>query len=128
MIGEPGSASSPWTVRVHPSTLNSSATQRQTGFGRDGLRQEKTPVSTFRPCLLGHTSKVWRSSSLSRRCAQYRTIRCEYREMSFKPSQNSGYTSTCVTEPSTCLTLPMKVNLPSSVKPHTVSHFLLSQS
>ena len=110
-IGEPGSASSPLTVRVHRSAFNNSTTQRQIGFGREGLRQEKTPVSTFLPCLLGHTSKVWRSSSLSRRFAQYRTIRCEYIEMSLKPSQNSGYTSICVTTPSTLLTVPMKVSL-----------------
>jgi hypothetical protein len=127
-MGEEGSASSPLTVRTHPSTFNNSTTQRQIGLGREGLRQEKTPVSTFRPCLLGHTSKVRRSSSLSRRYAQYKTIRCEYSEMSFKPSQNSGYTSNCVTGPSTLLTVPMNANLLSRIKiRHTASYLASSR-
>ncbi len=115
-IGEPNSASSPLTVRSHPSAFNNSTTQRQIGFGREGLRQEKTPVSTFRPCLFGNTSKVRRSSALSRRCAQYKTIRCEYSAMFLKPSQTSGNTSMFVTNPSTLLTVPMKASLPFPVK------------
>jgi len=120
-IGEPGSASSPLTIRLHPSAFNNSTTQRQIGFGREGLRQEKTPVRTFCPCLLGYTSKVRRSASLSRRCAQYKMIRCEYSAMFFKPSQNSGDTSTLVTDSLTLFTFPMKVSLPFSVKIDTLS-------
>lgn len=111
MIGESGSASSPLTVRLHPSAFNNSTTQRQIGFGREGLRQEKTPVLTFRPCLFGYTSSVRRSGSLSRRCAQYKTIRCEYAVMFLKPLQNSEDTIMLVTSPSTFLTVPMKFNL-----------------
>ncbi len=60
-------ASSPFTVKVQSLTSVSSTTQRPKGFGRDGLRQAKTPVSIFTECLLGYTRKVRRSASVSRR-------------------------------------------------------------
>ncbi len=44
--------------------------QRAIGLGRDGLLQAKTPFSTFTSCLLGKTSRVCLSLSLSLRWDQ----------------------------------------------------------
>ena len=90
IIGDPWRASSPLTDRVHPSTFNRSAMHRPNGFGREGLRQAKTPVSTSTLCLFGKTNKVCLSFSLSRRCIQYRMIMWEKAFTPLRPAQNFG--------------------------------------
>lgn len=66
MIGVFSKASSPLTVKLHPSTFNSSTTQSPMGLGLDGLLQAKTPVWTCSACLLGYTSRIFLSLGLSR--------------------------------------------------------------
>jgi hypothetical protein len=67
IIGDPSKASSPFTVNVQFLTSESFTTHRPMGFGREGLRQAKTPVSIFTACFLGKTSRVFLFSLLSLR-------------------------------------------------------------
>lgn len=66
MIGVFSKASSPLTVKLHPSTFTSSTTQSPIGLGLDGLLQAKTPVCTCSACRLGYTSKTFLCSGSSR--------------------------------------------------------------
>jgi len=51
--GDPSMASSPLTVRTHPSSFVSLATHRHMGFGREGLLHANTPTFMSTLCLFG---------------------------------------------------------------------------